>query len=352
MTKNMTTSQPGFNITDRSAMETDWKCPRRLYWNRFYGEQGIVPGWEEEALTDGIDIHADFAEVAEGAPQPDLPPPHEDTDENGVLLAVPIEKWERWARRVGVEQVYRSIIFPEWFEKHYEVIAIEKEMVLEYEDLWVAFTPDLILRSRTDGRLVNIDFKSVGRITREWAESWPFAVQLHLNAMGIEQEYGGKVSHSLVVGVDKGYRSDGKLRHPYTWAYTKDGSEYSREWKRDWSLAPIWERGDRATPLIAVREWALELGPETAKALFPVSAPIVPDPGLTKAVLAQTAKRMREMGRGREDFPQHFSQCRPSFGAACPYLQCCHNADVGRDPIGSGLFKIRIPHHDVWGLVE
>lgn len=330
-------------ITDRSAIETLWKCPRRLYWSRFHDGQGIAPNWEEEALTDGIDFHDDFAFVTES----DVPRRTE-----SPLPDAPQEMWERWARRVGMEHAYRNFIFPSWILPHYDIVAVEKEMVLEREGIWLAFTPDLILRSRTDGRLVNIDFKSVGRVTREWAESWPYAIQLHFNALGIEEEYGEEVSHSLVIGIDKGYRKDGKMRHPYTWAYTDGNGHWQVEWKREWFLAPLWEKNPADT-LGEIREWVNNLGDTTAKELFPVSVPIVPDKKLAEEALSQVKRQLGALeGTEKEMFSQSFSQCRPSIGPACPFLRCCHHAEIGHDPIGSGLYKVRIPHHDVWGLVD
>ena len=332
-------------ITDRSAIETLWKCPRRYFWNRVYGEQGLTTNREEEALVDGIGFHEDFALVAESdIPKYPTPPPPDAIQ----------EEWERFARRVGTEHAYRNFIFREWILSHYEIVAVEKEMVLEREGIWVAFTPDLILRSKTDGRLVNIDFKSVGRVTREWAESWPYAIQLHFNGLGIEEEYEEPVSHSLVIGIDKGYRKDGKIRHPYTWAYTNGEGVWQPDYKRDWFLAPIWERDDVVG---TIRDWVNKLGPDVAKGLFPVSLPIVTDKRLAEEAVKQVRDEIihyqeEEKEKGIAAYPQRFSQCRPSIGPACPFLACCHNADVGRDPLGSGLYKVRIPHHDVWGLNE
>ena len=46
-------------------------------------------------------------------------------------------------------------------------------------------------------------------------------------------------------------------------------------------------------------------------------------------------------------FPQHFMHCDEfsKYRRPCAFRECCWAPTVGRDPIGSGLFTKRIPHH-------
>jgi hypothetical protein len=44
-------------------------------------------------------------------------------------------------------------------------------------------------------------------------------------------------------------------------------------------------------------------------------------------------------------FPQYKKSCWFMYGEACPYIPLCWKPEVAVDPIGSGLYQIRVPHH-------
>jgi hypothetical protein len=44
-------------------------------------------------------------------------------------------------------------------------------------------------------------------------------------------------------------------------------------------------------------------------------------------------------------FPQYKKACWFMYGEPCPYIPLCWKPEVGADPIGSGLYQIRVPHH-------
>lgn len=43
-------------------------------------------------------------------------------------------------------------------------------------------------------------------------------------------------------------------------------------------------------------------------------------------------------------FPQHDNHCL-RYGSPCSFSEVCFNDMVGDDPLGSGLYQIRTPHH-------
>lgn len=45
-------------------------------------------------------------------------------------------------------------------------------------------------------------------------------------------------------------------------------------------------------------------------------------------------------------FPHNRKHCYFHFGARCEYFELCWQPEVAGDPIGSGLYEIRSPHHD------
>ena len=42
-------------------------------------------------------------------------------------------------------------------------------------------------------------------------------------------------------------------------------------------------------------------------------------------------------------FPQYRRSC--DWPSPCAYIECCYSTNVGADPVGSGLFREREPHH-------
>jgi hypothetical protein len=46
-------------------------------------------------------------------------------------------------------------------------------------------------------------------------------------------------------------------------------------------------------------------------------------------------------------FPQIEKNCEPPFGDACPYRSACWVASINTDPIKSGLYVERVPHHEI-----
>ena len=178
-----------------------------------------------------------------------------------------------------------------------------------------------------------------------------YAIQIHLGIKALEEELGERVEYGQVLGLNKGYDRDGRLIHPYVWAYRK-GDQWGHEYKFGWDHAPVWEYPG------GVLEWVTKLGPEVGLKQFAWSPPIFLDQRLLDRwveqrirrhlaieeikVLAQTDLTMRD-----SYFDQRLIHCRPSFGPPCPYLAACHNQPVNSNPLGSGLYKVRIPHHDL-----
>ena len=45
-------------------------------------------------------------------------------------------------------------------------------------------------------------------------------------------------------------------------------------------------------------------------------------------------------------FPHIRKHCEFHFGQACEYKSLCWQPEVRQDPLGSGLYQIRTPHHE------
>jgi hypothetical protein len=333
-------------LTDRSAIETDWKCGMMYWWNRCEGGKGIVPLIEADALRIGTEIHNDLELFGKGM----------SLDE--VILSLPDIKSatsqveaEHLARRLGWVISYGMFIEPRTREE-FENVSTEGELVLDRSPLWIAVTPDRVLRRRSNGRLVYREYKSTRMNTAGWVLHWEKAVQLHLGIAAIEEELREEVECGQVLGLYKGYEKDGRLIHPYVWAYRNPdhSDQWSMEWRRGWEHAPVWEYQG------GIREWVERGGEEASQKTFIWSAPIFHDPRMIENLVNRREAREREIRGIREEaqrdrelrnlyFEQRFINCSPVIGGACPYAAACFNKTINEEPLKSGLYIPRTPHH-------
>lgn len=345
MIKTPLTLNKPIYLTDRTTIETDWECGMKRWWYKHQDGGGIVPVKEPTYYREGRLIHADLAKIAEGHSLEQVLGDIETPDPLDIMAV------EVWSRRIGWITAWATWIWPS-LRLNYEVMFAERELILEYGPLWVANTADLVVRDNRDGRVVVFDFKSVGMLTRNWVNHWPYAVQMHINTKAVEVEIKEAPKFAQVIGLVKGHEEGGKLRHPYVWAYSDGQAGWSKGWKKDWLLRPTVEYpgGPHA--------WALKLGQEEAQEQFVFSAPIIPDERLLESLLADRTQREADIAfyfdgdhasgnRHRATFEPRFSKCRPSIGSECAYLGACHNAEINADPLGSGLYVKRTPHHEV-----
>jgi hypothetical protein len=253
-------------------------------------------------------------------------------------------------RRLGWLAAWAIYIEPT-LRKEYENVGTEAEIILDRSPLWVAVTPDRLLRHRERHYLVYKEFKSTISSGPKWINHWPYAVQVHLGMKAIEEEMEEKVAFTQIVGLMKGNESYGRLNHPYVWAYRR-GDDWRSDYAAGWDHAPVWEYPG------GVVEWVTRLGEDVARSQFPHSAPIFLNERLLDQMIERRIEREREIAEwedaSRVDpgtrnlvFEQRTEQCRPAFGDPCPFLAACWNAEINKNPLGSGLYKVREPHHEI-----
>ena len=321
-------------LTDRTSEEVDELCGMKYWWYKLEGGKGIVPTDESEYLTDGKDIHTDLAMFAQGR-----------TIEDVVAAIPPLEgeKLGQCALERHTRRVAWAVAFGKWIEPFLKLfgkeVQCESEVVLDRSPLWIAVTPDRVQR-RKGGGLVYREWKSARSLRKEWQDHWLYAIQIHLGLKALEEEFGEPIEFGQVLGLNKGYDQDGRLIHPYVWAYRK-GEEWSGGYKYGGDHAPVWEYPG------GVQEWVERLGPDVGLKQFGWSAPVYLDNRLLANWIAQRQRRHEAIRAGVGEFDQRLIHCRPSFGPPCPYLAACHNRSVNENPLGSGLYKVRTPHHDL-----
>jgi hypothetical protein len=335
-------------VTDRSAITTDWDCRMKYYWSRHAEGQGIVPVEEPHYFIDG----RKFAESLEDIRTPGFKlDSWVEEQVNRLPTTMTVRAQESLLRLTGMMIAYKTFIEPKIL-KQFEIVDMEKELILDRSPLWIATTPDLIKRDRKSGKLVYQDDKSVTNASNQWTAHWNYAIQLHIGLAAMEEEYGEEVAYAHIMGLRKGQYSYGALSHPYVYVHRSPQGKWQRRGYKGWEklFASEYPGG--------IEAWVNELGADTASELFPWSVPVFLNRRLLDGMVADRLLRMTEIDKtisicGAESleaqrlFPKSLNQCYPSMGSMCPYLQACHNQIVGDDPLASGLYQRRVPHHEV-----
>lgn len=350
-------------LTDRTTIETDWECGMKRWWYKEEGGTGIVPAVERPYFSEGREIHDDLHKLAL-APDPTVQAIEilEALNEKKEAAAGDQLVLESLSRRMGWVASWALYNEP-LLRATYENVALEHELVLDREPLWVAVTPDRAVRQKeAPKRLVLLDYKGVGGwgATLNWMEYWPYAIQQHTILKALGEEMGEEALCGQIVGLYKGQQRDGRLYHPYVWAFFNPDTG---EWfplgsgKRGLTYRPVWEYDG------GMLEWVQKCGPDIARDMFPVSRPIFLNERLLEDLVIARTRREQEVSIIRakaqadrtvraQHFEPRFSKCRPVIGDACPYQAACHNASVNADPLGSGLYVPRVPHHDLETIMK
>lgn len=348
-------------LTDRSAVALDDRCGMKYWLNRKEGGRGIVPKKEALPLAIGRETHVDLATIAE---MEDISPAAiQDLcdqitkplteDDRGVT-----SKMELVYRRLGWLAAFALYTEP-MIREYYETLHIEHELILDRDPLWVAVTPDRVLRHKGDKRIEYREYKTTISSNSKWMRNWNYAIQMHLGIAAVQEELGQKVNFGQIMGLNKGYESavDRRMMHPYVWGYyNHDTNEWGHDYdlcrSNKWIPMPVWEFDG------GIVKWVQRLGPEVARMQFPHSQPVFLNERMLEEWVSRRIYRERIIASVtdvcREDpnlralhFERRTDQCSPPFGDACPYLMACWNAEVAANPSAHADYIARVPHHDV-----
>lgn len=332
--------RPDIYLTDRTTIITDQECGQKRWWMKEAEGGGIVPLHTAPWLTQGIEYHHDNAQLVQGVRLEEV------LDSIRLPLQESYEVIEPVCRRIGMATAFDKWVKPQLLNGR-RVVTVEDEMILDRTPLWIAFTNDLTTERLSDGLLEVIDYKGFSRLGKGWFDHWPFSIQLHINIAGTQEELGRSVASARVIGWDKGEERDGKLRHPYVWAYYDEKSNsWTPDYKWGLTLRPVWEYNE-AHPKQGIVEWVERLGEDVAMDCFPFAPPVTLDERILAATVSERLAREKSIREGSAVFEHCFERCRPAFGPPCGYLLACHNATINESPLASGLFIRRTPHHDV-----
>lgn len=321
--------------TDRSRTEADWVCPRSRYWQYEHDGLGIVGVEPNPDLTFGaaIALAAQMIRMEQRPAEVMLPAPYH-------------------ALYAGLAEAYRSLIWPSTLQQ-FDVIATELECTLELApDVLYSARPDAILRRKSDSTLWYFEDKTTSQNPEQFCKQWDKMVQLHASAVVAEGVLKEPIAGAYVQGWYKGYQKAGTFYSPLAYAWCKRAQPglgkdvWSPTYRVGWERRAITDQG--------VAAWVSDLPKTLVQDQFPITPPIMIRRDLVKAYFEQVVEREQAIAEIPIDsnnmtmlFPQHFSNCDEysKFRRACAYKDCCWAPTVRRDPVGSGLYVKREPHH-------
>lgn len=338
---------------DRSGEDLDDTCGMAFWWNRLEGERGIVPAQEAIELQVGREVHEDLdwaarADISEGSLAEYL----------AVLTQFGLEDLrqdakERLYRRMGWLVAYCLFLEPQ-VRARYKNVMVEAELPLDRRPLVVGTTPDRILEDER-GNLIYREYKSTISASGKWMNYWKYAIQLHIGMKAAQEELGRKIQYAQIMGLMKGDERNGRLIHPYVWAwYSASKNAWTHEYNKarggDWAVRPVWEYEG------GIIEWVKRVGKDEAMAQFPHSEPVFLNERMLEDWVGRRTARHQKIEEVKEEcrnswesrvihFEPRTSKCAPPFGPACPYRPLCWNAENQRDPLKTGDFVPRTPHH-------
>lgn len=261
--------------------------------------------------------------------------------------------------------------------RDFQPVLVEREMLWEMGrqngvQLLDMIRCDAVLRRKADGTLFYLEFKTTTKGDENWIKGWEHNSQLLINTSALEELLGERIGGVLIEGLLKGSRRKCTLKTSRFYETVIQDSPLcygfrTRDTFGEWHYDTAWSRGAehfRVSDVFPdVRTWLRHLPAEAVAALFVPVPPIHPSP-------EQLARHRRQMVFQEEQvafalgalkgastpeeqryildcyFPQNDDHCYRYYGSPCDMEPICFNRAVAADPVGSGLYVQRTPHHD------
>lgn len=240
--------------------------------------------------------------------------------------------------------------------------------------------PDLELRRKSDGKQGILDFKTSKYADEREVEAYRSSVQMAAGTVGMERRTGERVEFYYVNFLKKGDRKasyqpdtkkyDGPRRQlsPFCYVdYRPASPPLQREEVRSpskWYLAAstLDLQPDSKPPEWTLPEWVAWTLPRAEVASqYLMVGPYERQDDLIKRALKQTLHSEREWA-GKlweihdkvelgDSIQEALDSSLPAswdcnrFGEKCIMWELCHSEVAMEDPLGSGLYELRVPHH-------
>jgi len=262
---------------------------------------------------------------------------------------------------------------------------IEEHQAKDCDGIVQQSRPDFVMRRIVDKEVGIHDFKSTSAVYDGDIERYRNSVQMGVGTVGVERRLGIPVTHYYIHFLLKGSwkrqysgRVDGVNKYegpkqqqsdfcyvdyaPANPPLQREVVQFSGPW---YKRTPVWQidTWQDKPPQYQVGEWLVELMPEEVLAKqFVLLGPYDRQTHLIRGHLTQvkhrewdwTEKLWRVHDRQAEgatleealdeNFPQSWA-CQ-QFGDTCPMYKICTKDGVSlTNPLASGLYKLRVPHH-------
>jgi hypothetical protein len=228
---------------------------------------------------------------------------------------------------------------------------------------------DAILKEKSSDSIYYKEYKTTSYGDARWSMYYEHNAQVMANLAGLEEALGIRPAGILIEGHVKGARRiDTAKTSPFTgmpiqdsplcYTYDRGGvGNYSTEWRSGAVRRGVWETG--FTP----RQWvATFLSEEECRGLFVQLPPISPDPFHVERWRRQKVAQEGRINDGLalltepslteaektsvldRVFPLYEQSCI-RYGRKCSHWEICHDRAVAMDPVSTGNYIERIPHH-------
>jgi len=254
----------------------------------------------------------------------------------------------------------------------YEVVAVEGELAVDLGTIYPPTSsggrreghrliwqsrPDIVWRRRRDDGLFVMDVKTSG--SRDTAAQIEVKLQhstlVHAQMASLEASMGESAIGFLYEGVYKGYqekkphRDIGYKRQmtPFIYVYFTPGDGLSDPVMSDSN----WRSG-KPTMLcnlpMTIKDYIEGLPSAVVLKQFVVPPPLGIDPRKVDQWKAQVPVEETRWVAPQEPFPMNDNHCfRYGVKRRCHFVPLCYTEATRKDPIGSGEYAVRVPHHEV-----
>lgn len=370
-------------LVDRSRIQAYQDCKRLRWWNFHHGKTGLERKAFGLPLLNGSALHDGFAQLLSGHPIDAIVADvatnyraaiatrgvaHEDPASAEHLVAEQLTLLE------GLLRAWAQVRLPA-LRAEYDVVAIEQEMPwLMGADIVDMVRCDALLRRKVDGILFIQEFKSLTSVSEGWIEQWEHNSQLLANTRAIETMMKEPIGGVLIEGILKGRRATDKaVMSPFRGSITQQSAlcygykhetkeraiVYDTSWAKNATKVASWEE-------MPIDEWIAKVMTEADLISMFIPLPPIRPVGRElnrwqRQTLAQESRIRADVAVAHEvvesgdenaieavlddRFPQNHNHCYRYFGHPCAFAALCFDAQVEADPIGSGLYVRRTPHH-------
>jgi hypothetical protein len=362
-------------VTFRSAIEDYQRCPRKRFLKYHYDGTGIVPERTPQALETGIIVHEALAQLLRGK-EPKIRQ---------------VEDPEQWALARALVWLAKERVIPGLLEQ-YEVLDVEREESMQLTDLFpmemdeeyivLLGRADAILRDKSDGSIVILNFKTTSQDprgdSRKESSMFYHGLQTAIEAMIVNdrlrrvkealsfaaatlEEGMGYPGVDKVVAYLKKLVNNGSFRVAATKIVflikgqkrkDKDGNTYVanaliRGYRRGNERSPFYRAG--WTPFKAwedpgLDEWLKTLPNDVLDqyVFIPHDCYRTEDEqSLIQEIAAQELEIIEKLKQGKQAFPMYRHSC--DYPTACEYQPICWGpADLNPFEVG---FVPRRSHH-------